>query len=308
MSEVADFANLIRDGMSVEERLEQLQYETEDDGTFAKDPEGNFIPRGQLSVRKYASDPEGPLALVGSTEVDTIAFLDFDKVLDRVIKAEKKLYGLGGRMPGKNKKAAVKMAAQQKAAEPAKEKKKMAPKIMLRRPGARTTPSSDKTPSKVQEKVSTPATSKKKVTKKTAGKRKPAAAVTEEVQEQQDAASASVDMGAIQEMVQTEIAAAMKPLDEKLDAILATLGSGPGYRSIADTVVGAATAVHDALQQKISNLYFGLAVDEDGNVPEDVSFPFLEEGDGRDLTQNLLENDPPLDVVSFYLDGVVGED
>lgn len=314
VSEVPDFTALITEGLTVEQRLEQLQYVTEDDGSFAVDEDGHMIPRGQLSVRKYASDPEGPLGQLEDPEVNTVAFLDFDKVLDRIIKAEKKLYGLGGRKPSAKKKAAVKAAITETAAPAAKEKKKMAtkPRIMLRRnTGASaskkttSTKTGDKTPDKVKAKVSKAATSKKKVaSKKTAQPAEASAETTEAV--------VGIDMAAIEALVKNEVAEGLKPIEAKLDALLALVGEGPNGRSIAQTVTDATTAVHDALQQKVSNVFFGImgamSVDEDGEqVPYEDHFPFLEPDDGRDRMQNLLEGEEPMDVISFYLDGEADE-
>lgn len=297
--EVPDFAGLIVEGMPVELRLEQFQYITDDDGNFSLDGNGDRIPRGQLPVRKYASGPDSPLAKLHMSEVDTVAFLDFEKVLDLLVKAEKKLYGLGGKAPKNNAaKPATKKEENTKMTATAK------PRIMLRRPGGVTTkPQSngeDKTPNKVKTKVAKPATAKK-------------------VKQETDSAptkgtnghTPSIDLAAVEALIENKVAEMTKELDAKLDAILEAVGEGPGGRSVAQTVTDATTVLHDVLQQKISNLFFALAsgADEDGNPAEfDGAFPFLDEDDGRDKEQNLLEGDNPTDVVSFYMDGDKGNE
>ena len=147
MIEVPDFAGMIIEGMTVEERIDQLMFETDDDGNLIEDETGNKIPRGELSVRKYASDPEGP---VGSPGCHTLGHDDFNRVLDELIKAERKLYGLTGRKASKKKKK----AAAKKVTEE-KETTKMAvkPRITLRKRGGGPV-KADKTPSKVKGKVS----------------------------------------------------------------------------------------------------------------------------------------------------------
>lgn len=311
MGEVPDFADLIKDGMTVEDRLEQFQYLTEEDGSFTLDEDGNKVPRGQLPVRKYASDPNGPLAELNMPEAATVGFLDFDKVLDLLVRAEKKLYGLGGKKPSKKQQAA-REAVKNTTEQEEKQMPAAKPRIMLRRPAAAGGGSKpDKTPQRVADKVGKAATTKKKTGKKTGikkasptGVKKTAPAEVENGEAENGASG--IDLAAFEAIVEDKVAEATKALDEKLDAILAAIGEGPGGRSVSDTITDGLTATHDALQQKISNVYFGMLtqITEEGEVvPPEGTFLFLEPDDGRDRAQNLLEGDNPTNVISFYLDG-----
>jgi hypothetical protein len=297
--EVPDFAGMILDDTTPEARLDQLLYLTDDEGEFIQEA-GKKIPRGELPVRKYAADPEGP---IGSPKCDTIAYWDFDKVLDEIVRAEKKLGWLAGSKKAKkttNKKAGKKPAKkEEKKNMPATDK----PKVLLRRPVATKkskakkgkTNGEDKTPAKVAGKVAKPATGKKRGRKKATESAPEAAAPAE---------AGSVDLSGIEERIEA-VEKGQAEIGQKMDLLLGAIGAGPADRSIAETLVDGLTVLHDSLQQKVSNLYFAVAVDEDGESPE--AFPFLdpeeEDYDGRDCAQNLLEGDDPTDIFAAYLDG-----
>jgi len=198
------------------------------------------------------------------------------------------------------RKVTAKRSPKKKTATKKKKEKQTMPAakkrpIMLRKPGGgskTTAAKADKTPSKLKNKVSKPATPKKRATKgkKTTAKAAPTPAASD------DSVGLSVDMAAIEELVATKVAEGVNPVVKKLDAILALIGEGPGGRSLSQTVVESTTLLHDSLHQKISNLYFGLVEDEN------QEFPTLDEEDGRDQAQNLLSSDDPQDILSFYMD------
>ena len=115
------------------------------------------------------------------------------------------------------------------------------------------------------------------------------------------ATSAEVDYAQVAAIIEERVA----PLEAKLDAILEAIGQGPNGRPVGQTITDAATALHDSLQKKMSNVYFntvqalsedGPAIDEKGNL----LFSFVE--DGSDEEQALMDCDEPIDVISFYLD------
>lgn len=288
MTDIPDFVGMIREGMSVEERLDQFLYDTDDNGDFLIGVDGERVPRGQLAVRKYASDPDGPL---GSPQCDTAAYWDFDDVLKAVIAAEKKLYGLGGA---------------KKTKKPKKEKETTMttkPRISFRKPS---TSKKDATPGKVKTKaagggkVTKAATTKKRTTKKLGSKKSAEELEATSVAE----GSGSFDKEEMMALLEARIA----PVEAKLDTILAAIGDGPGNRTVQESIRDGLTVMHDALQRKISASFFSMAnlLCEDG-LPEDLEIEFLDEEDGRDTSHNLLVGDSPVDLFTYYLDGESAE-
>jgi hypothetical protein len=280
MIEVPDFAGMVHEGMTIEERTDQLLYETDNCNRFLVDQNGDRIPRGELPVRKYASSPKGP---IGPPVCDTIAYWDFDKVLSAVLRAEKKLGWIAGTK--KAKKTSAPMAQPEVENEKEEERRMpMKPRIIIRK-GAATGKSApaeekDNTPAKVKGRVSKAATAKPK-----------AVSVPDSDDEPKN------QSGFEQDQVEKLIKDAIAPINKKLDMILKTMGQGPGKRSLADTVVDGLTVLHDALQVRASNLYFAL-IEDDGKS----EVPFLDPSDGRDKQQCLLEGEPT-NLISFYLDG-----
>lgn len=75
MSEVPDFINMITEGMTLDEREHQLRFE---------ETEGEPLPRNSFPLRKYASDPEGPLA----KPTDVVMFWSVKQLIQAILKAE----------------------------------------------------------------------------------------------------------------------------------------------------------------------------------------------------------------------------
>lgn len=140
MTEVPDFIDMIYEGMTVDEREHQLRFE--------ESPNGNPLPRNSFPLRKYASDPEGPLA----KSVDVVMFWSVDQLVKSILKAELEAGWIT--KPKKTRK---------------KEDMATSRKITIRKPTSAKGKSS-KVPAKaLGGKVSKPATKKKKVVSKDNG-------------------------------------------------------------------------------------------------------------------------------------------
>jgi hypothetical protein len=75
-AEVPDFAGMIHEGMTNLERDHQLRFEQAESG--------DEFPRNSFPLRRYASDPDGPLAKTP----DVVMFWSVDQLIKELIKSE----------------------------------------------------------------------------------------------------------------------------------------------------------------------------------------------------------------------------
>jgi len=83
---MANLRDLIKEGMTRNDRRDQLLYQTGEDGDFLLDGDGERTPRGSLPLREYAKDPEGPLRESSKKIVGWTA----EQLLDAILDAEEK--------------------------------------------------------------------------------------------------------------------------------------------------------------------------------------------------------------------------
>jgi hypothetical protein len=83
MNEAPDFAGLLFEGMTSDERAEQLRFETDDAGNFIED-EGSRRPRPSHQLRKFACDPSAHIQLDHSVGM----FWTTDKIIQHIVAEE----------------------------------------------------------------------------------------------------------------------------------------------------------------------------------------------------------------------------
>lgn len=85
VSSVPDFQSMLQKGVTYKEREAQLRYETDEEGNLLTDPTGAKTPRGSRALRKYITDPDGPVRLQNRVVLDWSP----KKLIDEILKAEK---------------------------------------------------------------------------------------------------------------------------------------------------------------------------------------------------------------------------
>lgn len=100
MTDVVDFASVIKQGMTAAERREQLRYVTDDKGNVVLDEEGQPTPRNSHEYRFFAVSDDHHVGL----DIDTGLFWHADQVLDYIVERETELGLIVGDEP-KNTKA-----------------------------------------------------------------------------------------------------------------------------------------------------------------------------------------------------------
>lgn len=284
MDVVPDFRAMVREGMTVADRAEQLRYETDAEGNVLEGEEGQKTIRSAFPLRKYASDPSGPVAKPNRT----VMFMPPDQLIDVIVKAEVEA-GLVVKLTGTKK---TKQATPSKAlAERKDEEQPMAEtkRITLRKPvsgGATASGGGGKTvaaPANGGGKVASPATGKKRAVAggggavaKTETNGKPASTVPAKAQGEGKAAAAPSG----------DVTKALAPILKKLDGIEKKLDEVvSGLEAVQAKNTEGITILHDVLMQKINNVFMGLVALAQGNeieVPENPDENSLLE-DGNDI-------------------------
>jgi hypothetical protein len=288
MDEIPDFTSMIRDGMTVAEREEQLRFETDSAGAVIVDDAGQKIPRSAFPLRKYAADQDGPLKKPNRV----VMFWPTDQLIDQLLKAEVE----AGWIKDDGSKRTKKRATPKKAEPERKDEEEMAEAkkpIQLRRPvssggGKAETPSANGATSK----VASPATGKKRIASPLAGKK---AAATEEKEEKSSVpAKASKGAGTAEGSsapdISKQLEKALAPLVKELAGIKEELAELKGIVATDERLTMGFTVLHDVLMQRITNNLIQvhkLLASEEADVPDDPNeFSLLskEDDDGNRLT------------------------
>jgi hypothetical protein len=263
MDVVPDFRAMVREGMTVAERSEQLRYETDADGVVLESEDGQKTIRSAFPLRKYASDPDGPVKKPNRT----VMFMPPDQLIDVIVKAEVEA-GWVIKIPGSKKK---KPATPMKALAERKDKEQpMAEtkRIQLRKPvgggatagGATAAPASNGT-----GKVASPATGKKRAATaaKPAESNGKASAVPSKASGESNKAAAA-PTGDITKAL-APILKSLESLNKRIDEVAA------GLEAVQAKGIENTTILHDVLMQKINTVYMGLVALAQGKeieVPE----------------------------------------
>lgn len=213
VEDIPDFQAMLWDGITVEEREEQLKYVTDDGQTFeALDDEGSKVPRGSFPLRNY-------LIHVLDIPAEVVGFWKTKELIDAILHKEHEL-GL-----------IVK--------ESKKESKKM-PKMMKglnKRKAAQTEAEETNETTGAEETTSGPATAKRTpAKKKTTSKRGTSKAMAKA--DAEEAAPAALDLGPLTELIEAKFAELEKRIDAKLE-------------EATNTSVVATTLLHDAMITKV---------------------------------------------------------
>jgi len=170
--DVVDLACIIRDGMTAEERREQLRYVTDDDGNVVLDDEDQPIPRNSHEYRFFAISPDFHVGLERATGL----FWRAGQVLDYIVDKELEL-GLitknrkGGKTKaGKSARRETKKMGKSVTRRSVGKKKKKTGKKAGKKTGKTGKKKTGKKTGKVGKKVGKK-TGKKKVSKKTGSSR-----------------------------------------------------------------------------------------------------------------------------------------
>lgn len=120
-----DFLKMAGDGVTHSERAAQLRYETDEKGEILLDEEGNKRPRLSYDLRKYATDPKGPI----KAKETQVLFWTQSQLVNEILAAEKQA---GVIVTPQEKKKLTKGAA---SGAPNKTKEDNVGKIQVKRTG-----------------------------------------------------------------------------------------------------------------------------------------------------------------------------
>lgn len=240
VSEMPDFDGMRMDGMTVEEREEQLRYVHDESGNVIVDEDGRKRPTPSYELRKYACDPSGHVGLDHSVGMGW----NNDQVIKFILDSEVE-QGLIER----SKKSKPKHTTNAASAAP-KETKQMAGegrRVLINR-GKKGGAAGGAGPGKSSEKVASPPR-----------RNKAKNSAPEETAEDAPAAATSVaEAGDLQNLLEAikvasqetnqqvidkvnELCSAVDSLHQRLEAIEEALGTIDGH------VVDSATVLHDVM-------------------------------------------------------------
>lgn len=258
MGEIPDFAGMLYDGISVSERESQLRYETDDDGNLLADDDGKSIPRGTFPLRKYITDPKGPIQNVP----DVVMFWTTSDLIRAILRKEKELgWVITDGMAKKQKQKGSKVPTKATRTPRKKEEKASMPRkrIVLRRGKDGDGNGGD------GGKTDKPATNKRR--KKT---------TTEDTGSNGDATTDGLEE-AVEAALKRQLAPFKKAL-EKLGKLVEEKTS-----ELDDRLATGLTILHDVLVQKLNEAE-GVKDPRHENLmtatTDDDIFSYLDDGDG----------------------------
>jgi hypothetical protein len=286
-------------GLTIAEREDQLRYQTDDDGNLVLNEDDAKIPRGCLPVRRYAADPDGPVAeriaeahKIPLERVDNIVrFWKTSEAITAIVNAE---HDAGLIIKKTGKKSAPTKAKSKEKVQKMPPKKKL---LVTRNSKKKKTGS----PSGPQKKG--PATSKKTTsTKKKAGKKAPAKAKGGD-DEGSASGGESIDF--------SEVLAKLGEVLKRQDALEAKLAEA--VETLDDQIQTCNTLVHDATMQKLNEVAgaLGMAL---GEISEEAPAHIWEaipvEGDElKPDAQNLMSGpDGERSSILLYLEDIDEDD
>ena len=288
MTDVPDFLAILKPGALVEERREQFLFETDEDGNWITDEEGDRVPLGQLALRKWAAKSED--CPTPDEHRCTIQLWDFDKILKYVLQWEKNI----GRIAGSGRrsgKAKAKQATTTVDKTPKKVKETMATAkrspITLRRgpKGIRPAETEETEGDEGEAEDHTPAKVKaaSKVTKAATGKKRRGKKAPTKSSNDPEDANDQVSAGISEEEVRTIVKNELAPVMDRLESICDSLEGHRG-RTLVQTVLDANTLVVDLLTKKLN-------------------IDLLEQDEDEAEKECLFAQKEPTDLLTYYIDG-----
>jgi len=284
MEESVDFESLIKEGMTTEERKDQLRFETDDAGDTKLDKDGNPKPRLTFTLRKYATDPEGPVR----EPPDKVLFWTAEQLITVIVKAELE-EGLLIKS-SKSKKSKASKTSTKKKEESDMAAKKVKRRVIVRGKGKGAVPrkAGGEGAEEKGGKVASPPTGKRKRRSK---KAKEAAEEKPQVEETTEAPA--FDVEALKEEIVGDLKMHIdKKLEEAVNAIEANLDA---FRQRNSENL---TSLHDVLLGFVNDKMNELVIQIAGTDEE------LEEFEPMDVEEKLLWPDET--TIDSYLDS--GED
>lgn len=296
VEDVPDFRGMLFEGITIEQRDEQLRYQTDEEGQIVVDEVCGRIPRGSFALRKYALGPDTPIDDVPG---DVLRFWKTDQLVQALLKAEfdKGLLVRGGKQP-KTTKAAKKAEVAEKETE-REDMAEQRKKVIITRKSKPSEDDEEDGGKKILPKKG-PATAKKTVTKKAPVKAKAAKDDEEEAPAERKTVAKTVAKmvggGADLSALKKELAEVREYLDGRLSLGL--------------------TLLHDVLVQKINEIgkatAFGLAeINEDASTPFWETVPLKSGKDGdvpNPSGQSILGQGGKSSSIFDYLEGAVEDE